>query len=91
MVKINNLTNVLDDDLLNIIYEERYEKLSTIMDRKNINSLLENRKKSYEDIKIAINNISNAFVETKKIVKESIENYLNILNIIGSYESEKIL
>ena len=91
MVKINDLTSILDDDLLDIIYEERCEKLSTItiLDRKNINSLLENRKKAYEDINIAINNIPNAFVETQKMIKNSIENYLEILNAIGSHESEK--
>lgn len=91
MVKINDLTSILDDDLLDIIYEERCEKLSTItiMDRKIINSLLENRKKAYEDINIAINNIPNAFVGTKKMIKDSVEDYLEIINLIGSYESEK--
>lgn len=91
MVKINDLSGVLDDDLLDIIYEERCEKLSeiTIVDRKNIDSLLEKKKKAYEDINIAINNIPNVFVKTQKMIKNSIENYLEILNAIGSYEGEK--
>lgn len=48
MVKINDLSGVLDDDLLDIIYEERCEKLSeiTIVDRKNIDSLLEKKEES---------------------------------------------
>lgn len=91
MVKINDLSGVLDDDLLDIIYEERCEKLSeiTIVDRKNIDRLLEKKKKAYEDINIAINNIPNVFVKTQKMIKNSIENYLEILNAIGSYEGEK--
>lgn len=84
MVKINDLTNILDDDLLDIIYEERCKRLSTIriMDGKNINSLLENRKKTYEDINIVINNIPDAFLEIQKMINNSIENYLEILNAI---------
>lgn len=91
MVKINDLSDVLNDDLLDVIYEGRCENLSetTIKDRKNINSLLESKKIAYEHIDIAINNVPNAFVETRKMIKESIEGYLNILNLIGSYENEK--
>lgn len=91
MVRINDLSSVLNDDLLDIIYEDRCEKLSeiTIEDQKNINNLLETKNKAYENIDIAINNVPNGFVETRKMIKESIENYLNVLNLIGSYENEK--
>ena len=91
MVRIDDLYSVLNDDLLDIIYEDRCEKLSkiTIEDKKNINNLLETKNKAYEHIDIAINNVPNGFVETRKMIKESIENYLDVLNLIGSYENEK--
>lgn len=50
---------------------------------------LKKKKKAYEDINIAINNIPNVFVKTQKMIRNSIENYLEILNAIESYEGEK--
>ena len=91
MVKIRDLENILSDNLLNDIYEQRCEKISTITkeDGKNIKDLLEDKNKAYEFIDIAINNVPNAFVETRKMIKESVEGYLNVLNLIVSYENEK--
>lgn len=91
MVRIDDLYSVLNDDLLDIIYEDRCEKLSkiTIEGKKNINNLLETKYKAYEHIDIAINNVPNGFVETRKIIKESIEKYLEVLKLLESYENEK--
>lgn len=46
MVKIKELENILSDDLLNDIYEQRCEKISIITkeDEKNIKDLLEDKK-----------------------------------------------
>lgn len=91
MINVKDLRNVLSDDLLNDIYEKRCEKLSiiTLDDEKNIKDLLEDKNNAYEFISIAISNIPNAFVETRKMIKESIDKYVEVLNSIGSYENEK--
>lgn len=90
MIKNIDLKNILDDDILDVIYMGRVEDLSIIAkkDKENLKDLLKKRKNSYEQIEIAINNIPNAFTETRKMIIESIESYLEIVNIVGSYENE---
>ena len=91
MVKVRNLKKLLRDDVIDVIYMGRLESLSIITteDKENINELLEDRKKAYAQIDAAINNIPNEFTETRNYIRESIDNYLEIVNAIAGYENEK--
>ena len=51
--------------------------------------MLKKRKETYEIIDIAIDNIPDLFIESKKYIRESIEKYLEIANEIVGYENEK--
>lgn len=80
----NNKFN--NNDLLAKIFEQRENEIYKI---KIAKKLLLQRKKEYLDISIALDNIPNAFTETRKGIKDSIEKYLETINEIQGIENEK--
>lgn len=67
------------DDLLNKIYEIK----------NNERKLYSQKIKAYSGIDIAIENLPDAFTETRKGIKDSLEKYLETLNEIQGIENEK--
>ena len=75
------------DDLLNKIFEQRENEIYEI--KNNERKLYSQKTKDYSGIDIAIENLPDAFTETRKVIKDSIEKYLETLNEIQGIENEK--
>lgn len=74
-------------DIIGMILEQRSEGLyNTTITEKN---LTQKQSENYANIYTAIDNVPDAFVETKKGIENSIEKYLEILNEIQGIENEK--
>ena len=80
MSKQNIKIDVEIKNILGKIFEQREEKVYnfTTDERK----LIEKKSKCYSDIYTAISNVPPAFIETRRGIETSIENYLEILNDI---------
>ena len=76
-----------NSDILSKIFEQRENEIYEI--NNNERELLSQRKKEYLNISIALDNIPDAFKETKKSITESIEKYLSTINEIQGIENEK--
>lgn len=79
---INEVTSILD-----IIFLQREDNIYQITE--NERELIEMKTKDYDKIYSEIDNIPNAFVETRNGIKTSIENYINTLSIVQANENEK--
>lgn len=74
-------------DIIGMLLEQREEELyNTTITEKN---LTQKQSENYSNIYTAIDNVPDAFVETKKGIEISIEKYLEILNEIQGIENEK--
>lgn len=87
MSKQNIKIDVEIKNILGKIFEQREEKVYnfTTDERK----LIEKKSKCYSDIYTAISNVPPAFIETRRGIETSIENYLEILNDIQGMENKK--
>lgn len=81
----SNCTSI--NDLLSKIFEKREEEIYEF--EENERELLSKKSNDYSNIYIAINNVPNAFTETRKGIEESIETYLETLNNIQGIENKK--
>lgn len=74
-------------DIIGMILEQREEELynTKIVEK----DLTQKQSENYSNIYTAIDNVPDAFVETKKGIEISIEKYLEILNEIQGIENEK--
>lgn len=86
-MKNDNKKFCSNNDILNKIFEQRENEIYEI--RRNERKLRLQKSKEYSNIFIAINNIPNAFTETKKDIADSIEKYLETINEIQGIENEK--
>lgn len=75
------------DDLLNKIFEQRENEIYEI--KNNERKLFSQKTKDYLGIDIALENLPDDFIETRKGIKDSIEKYLETLNEIQGIENEK--
>ena len=91
MSEVCNLKDLVNDSLVSELFNQREDKISnrTIEEKEELKKLLNKSNKDYENILVAINNIPDGFVETKKCIKESIDTKLETINEIGGYENEK--
>lgn len=86
-MKNNNKTFYSYNNLLNKIFEQREIEIYEI--KQNERKLLLQKSKEYSNIFISINNIPNAFKETRKGIKDNITKYLETFNEIQGIENEK--
>ncbi len=91
MSEVCNLKDLVNDSLVSELFNQREDKISnrTIEEKGELKNLLNKSNKDYENILVAINNIPDGFVETKKCIKECIDTKLDTINEIGGYENEK--
>lgn len=91
MVKITNIKKLMSGSMLNEIFEKREDSINSITqeEKAEIQDLLLEKKNDYANILIAINNIPNAFVETRQKIKESVDTHLEVTNFIHGYDNEK--
>lgn len=86
-MKNDNNRFYTNNDILNKIFEQKENEIYEI--RQNERKLCSQKSKEYSNIFIAINNIPNAFTETRKGIIKSIEKYLETINEIQGMENEK--
>lgn len=91
MVTFEQLQCFVNDSILNEWFIHRENELAsvTMEDKANIKDLLRERKKNYHNILVAINNVPNGFTETRKMLKESMDTYVETLNCVNGYNNEK--
>lgn len=79
--------NIEIKSMIDKIFEQREEELYTLTVEER--EMLLKKSKNYSKIYTAIENIPQAFIETKEGIKASIENYLEILNDLQGIENKK--
>ena len=81
----NNENNAI----LNVLFESREENICVITkeDKKNIKELIKDNDK-YEKVLEILDDITNDNV-TKDKIKNSLESYIDGMNIISAYENQK--
>ena len=85
MIECNNENNTI----LNVLFESREENICVITkeDKKNIKELIKDNDK-YEKVLEILDDITNDNV-TKDKIKNSLESYIDGMNIISAYENQK--
>lgn len=85
MIECNNENNTI----LNVLFESREENICVITkeDKKNIKELIEDNDK-YEKVLEFLDDATNDSV-TKDKIKNSLESYIDGMNIISAYENQK--
>ena len=73
-------------ELLDKIFKQREEEIYEI--KNNERKLIFQKIKDYSNIDIAIDNLPDSFTKTSKGIKDSIEKYLETLNVIQGIENE---
>lgn len=91
MVTITNIKKLMSESMLNEVFEKREDSIATVTQEEmaEIKDLLQTKKNDYENILIAMNNIPNAFAETKQQIEENINTHLETISFIHSYDNEK--
>ena len=84
MIECNNENNTI----LNVLFESREENICVITkeDKKNIKELIKDNDK-YEKVLEILDDITNDNV-TKDKIKNSLESYIDGMNIISAYENQ---
>lgn len=87
MNKVNNNQKLEVKDILDMLFLQREDEIYQITESER--KLSYKKSEDYSKIYTAIDNIPNAFVETKKVIGKSIEIYLNTLSAVQANENEK--
>ena len=91
MNKKVQITNFIDNSLLDTIYREREDSLyqHTEIDNKNIKEITKNLPITYEDLLVAIKNLPPHFNNTREFILERLEGYIERQNSLIAYDNEK--
>jgi hypothetical protein len=93
MITIEDLSNIIDNNSLQELFNSRntyfFSQISA-KDKKNIKAINIKKNKSREKLECSLNNIPSSLSETRKIIDENLENYIENVNIVNSYFDEKI-
>ena len=91
MNKKVEITDFIDNSLLDTIYREREDSLyqHTEIDNENINEITKNLPITYEDLLVAIRNLPPHFNNTREFILERLEGYIERQNSLIAYDNEK--
>lgn len=91
MNKKENITDFMNNSLLDTIYREREDSLyqHTNTDTENIKEINKNNPITYEDLLVAIKNLPPHFNNTREFILERLEGYLKRQNSLTAYDNEK--
>lgn len=91
MNKKVEITDFIDNSLLDTIYREREDSLyqHTEIDNKNIKEITKNLPITYEDLLVAIKNLPPHFNNTREFILERLEGYMERQNSLIAYDNEK--
>ena len=83
MNKKIEITDFIDNSLLDTIYREREDSLyqHTKIDNENIIEITKNLPITYEDLLVAIKNLPPHFNNTREFILERLEEYSKIFNV----------
>lgn len=87
MKKDNNNQKLEVKNILDMLFLQREDEIYQITETERELSL--KKSEDYSKIYTAINNIPNAFIETRKGIEKSIEIYLDTLSTVQANENEK--
>lgn len=92
MIKIKDLSDVVNDDVLEDIYQTRYEKVLTLsdVDKKLLEQLYKKRRGVINNLETLLNSLPDMFEETRKQINDFIESHTECNTIISSYFDEKL-
>lgn len=91
MNKKVEITDFVDNSLLDTIYREREDSLyqHTEVDNENIKEITKNLPITYEDLLVAIKNLPPHFNNTREFILERLEGYMERKNSLTAYDNEK--
>ena len=91
MNKKVEITDFIDNSLLDTIYREREDSLyqHTEIDNKNIKEITKNLPITYEELLVAIKNLPPHFNSTREFILERLEGYMERQNSLIAYDNEK--
>lgn len=91
MNKKVEITDFVDNSLLDTIYREREDSLyqHTEIDNKNIEEITKNLPITYEDLLVAIKNLPPHFNNTREFILEKLEGYMERQNSLTAYDNER--
>ncbi len=91
MNKKVEITDFVDNSLLDTIYREREDSLyqHTKIDNENIKEITKNLPITYEDLLVAIKNLPPHFNNTREFILERLEGYMERQNSLTAYDNER--
>ena len=91
MNQVHKFKELLNDNLVSELFHKREDTIynRTEIEKEEIKGLLDKNHKDYERILVAIENVPDAFVETKKLLKDSIDAKLEAIGEVCGYDNEK--
>lgn len=91
MINKKDLDEVTNDSILNIIFMNKVNAISSLskLDKQNIAHLIETRNKSYRDIQNAIENVPPCFSITRENIREKVDKHVNSIQELQYYFNEK--
>lgn len=92
MVTINDLSTIIDNDVLHELYTARDLTLADVTenDTRNLKALSEKEQREYKDLILTIKDIPNVSTELLITLKTKIENHVDNNAQITAYYDEKL-
>ncbi|MCL2859620.1 MAG: hypothetical protein FWF46_03440 [Oscillospiraceae bacterium] len=92
MITITDLSSVIDNNILQDLFIQRNDTISSVSkeDKKNLKVLHNKQLQTREKLEISLDNLPNGFKETKKQITECVENHIETSKEVDAYFSEKL-
>ena len=92
MITIQDLSSIIDNNILEDLFIQRYELISSlsIKDKENLKPCYDKRAQTREKLNISIDNLPDCLKEAKEQIKENIENHIETSREADAYFEEKL-
>ena len=93
MITIEDLSSVINSDVLNDLFIQRNEEIISSVskeDEKNLKIIYEKKKQSRQKLTNSFNTLLNCSAEDKKQLFDNIENHIEISSELSAYFDEKL-
>ena len=91
MGKNIKITKFINNSMLDLIYKEREDSLYQydVYDKEKIKKMTVKNPITYEDLLIAVKNLPPHFKNTRELILEKLESYIERQNCLTAYDNEK--
>lgn len=91
MVTLKEISNYINDDMLQTIYETREDEICELRSTENIerNTILKENPMDYDRLLLIIQNLPPHFCNTREAIIQALEEYTKRENALTSYANEK--